>query len=164
MTTYVPTEINDLSNRLLRDLSDKKYKSLVILYADGSCKGNPGLGGWAYCIVDGKGETTGWKAEGHTTNNKMELLAVINGLLAIKQPSNVLVRSDSNYVVQAINQKWIKDWERKEWHRKGKLIPNYDLWQRLLHAMECHLSVAFEWTDETDPHLKAVDELAKGAT
>ena len=141
-------------------------RNRTLLYTDGACSVHTDqMGGWAFKVVSS--DATVFRNHGsvpNSTNSRMELLAVINGLLAIKQPSNVLVRSDSLYVVNAFNQKWIKDWEHKQWHRKGKLIPNYDLWQRLLHAMECHLSVAFEWTDETDPYLKAVDELAKGAT
>lgn len=109
----------------------------VILYTDGACSGNPGAGGWA-SILSFKGkEKVLSGGEKETTNNRMELMAVIVGLENVKSGNAVKVFSDSAYVVNAFNQNWIENWERSNWHTKGKSeVQNKDLWQRLLKAMQ----------------------------
>ncbi|MBQ3890086.1 MAG: ribonuclease HI [Lachnospiraceae bacterium] len=121
----------------------------VTVYSDGSSRGNPGPGGFGTLIhyVDTKGElhtleiTKGYK---QTTNNRMELLGVISGLEALTKPCEVKVVSDSKYVIDAFNQKWIDSWVKNNWKRKSGPVLNVDLWKRLLKAMEPH-SVSFEW-------------------
>lgn len=121
----------------------------VTVYSDGSSRGNPGPGGFGTLIhyVDTKGElhtleiTKGYK---QTTNNRMELLGVISGLEALTKPCKVKVVSDSKYVIDAFNQKWIDSWVKNNWKRKSGPVLNVDLWKRLLKAMEPH-SVSFEW-------------------
>lgn len=125
-------------------------KTKVTLYTDGACSGNPGAGGYGAVLVhidtDGnkheKELSEGYK---NTTNNQMELLAVIVGLEALKKPCSVTVYSDSKYVVDAFNNKWIDGWIAKGWRTAGKSpVKNVELWQRLLKAKEQH-NVEFIW-------------------
>lgn len=119
----------------------------VILFSDGSSRGNPGPGGYGTILryTDQKGEvhelelTEGFK---ETTNNRMELMGVIAGLEALNRPCEVHVVTDSQYVVKAFNEHWIDAWLRTNW-KKGT-VKNIDLWERLLKAKEPH-SVTFEW-------------------
>ena len=125
-------------------------KSKVTLYTDGACSGNPGVGGYGAILVhvDANGIkhekefSQGYKM---TTNNQMELLAVIVGLEALKKPCNVMVYSDSKYVVDAFNNKWIDGWIAKGWKTASKSpVKNVDLWKRLLAAKKAH-DVEFIW-------------------
>ena len=125
-------------------------KIRVNIYTDGACSGNPGVGGYGTILVytDSKGQkhekelSEGYKL---TTNNQMELLAVITGLEALKTPCEVTVYSDSKYVVDAFNNKWIEGWIQKGWRTAGKTpVKNAELWQRLLKAKEAH-EVEFIW-------------------
>jgi ribonuclease HI len=138
----------------------------VTVYSDGSSRGNPGPGGFGTVIhyVDPKGElhtleiTKGYK---ETTNNRMELMGVISGLEALTKPCEVKVVSDSKYVIDAFNQKWIDSWVINNWKRKSGPVLNIDLWKRLLKAMEPH-SVTFEWIKghTGNPENERCDELA----
>lgn len=120
---------------------DNKIK----IYTDGACKGNPGNGGYGAILtfVDSKGQyhekelSAGYKL---TTNNRMELLAAIVSLEALKRPSDVILTSDSKYLVDAINQKWLEGWVKKNW----KNVKNIDLWKRFIKAKEPH-NVEFVW-------------------
>ena len=125
-------------------------KTKVTLYTDGACSGNPGVGGYGAILVhvDANGVkhekefSQGYKM---TTNNQMELLAVIVGLEALKKPCEVTVYSDSKYVVDAFNNKWIDGWIAKGWKTAGKSpVKNVDLWKRLLEAKKQH-DVEFIW-------------------
>jgi ribonuclease HI len=120
-------------------------KKQVMIYTDGACEGNPGPGGigvvWEY---GGKNKefSQGYRL---TTNNRMEILAVIVGLETIKEPSQVTIFSDSKYVVDAMTQGWAENWASLGWVRKGgKRVPNADLWERLLPLVEKH-GVTFKW-------------------
>ncbi len=111
----------------------------IILYTDGACSGNPGIGGWG-CILEyknNKKEFSGY--EENTTNNRMELMAVIKGLQALKEPCNVNVYSDSAYVVNAFKEKWLESWQLNNWRTSNKkAVKNVDLWQALLDLMQIH--------------------------
>ena len=141
-------------------------KMQVTIYSDGSSRGNPGPGGFGTVIhyVDPKGElhvlelTKGYEK---TTNNRMELLGVISGLEALTKPCDVKVVSDSKYVIDAFNQKWIDSWVKNNWKRKSGPVLNVDLWERLLKAMEPH-NVSFEWIKghAGHPENERCDELA----
>lgn len=123
----------------------------VSLYTDGACAGNPGPGGWGV-ILRYKGrekELSG--GERSTTNNRMELTAVIKGLEALKQPCRVAVHSDSRYIVDAINKGWLENWIAQDWRRgkgtkKGRGAPvlNVELWRRLVELLQVH-QVEFNW-------------------
>ena len=117
----------------------------VVIYTDGACIGNPGRGGWgAVLLYDGnRKELSGGHAR--TTNNRMEILAVIKGLESLPDKCNVTVISDSQYVVNAMSLGWVKRWASKKWMRNPKEPAlNPDLWARLLKLCEHH-QVEFQW-------------------
>ncbi|MBE7082103.1 MAG: ribonuclease HI [Clostridiales bacterium] len=111
----------------------------ITLYTDGACSGNPGIGGWG-CILDYKGNLKEMSGSCElTTNNQMELLAVIQGLKALKEPCEVDIYSDSAYVVNAFLQNWVDSWVKNNWHTAGKKdVKNIELWQELLKLLETH--------------------------
>lgn len=116
----------------------------VVIYTDGACKGNPGPGGWGV-IMTYKGsvkELFGGEAE--TTNNRMELTAVIKALEALTRPSLVVIHSDSRYVLQGITQ-WLDNWKRRNWKTAANApVKNADLWRRLDAAAARH-QIAWNW-------------------
>lgn len=117
----------------------------VTLYTDGACSGNPGPGGWGAVLVYNKTELelSGFEAE--TTNNRMELSAVIAGLSALKVPCAVTVQSDSKYVVDSVNKGWLQNWRHNGWKNASKHeVLNRDLWLKLLPLLEKH-QVEFVW-------------------
>lgn len=115
----------------------------VILYTDGACSGNPGVGGWGAVLMFKGAEKCISGAEKDTTNNRMELFAVISGLECLKEPCEVTVYSDSAYTVNAFNNGWIYAWERDGWKKSdNKQVLNTDLWKRLLALTRLH-SVKF---------------------
>ena len=103
----------------------------VHIYADGACRGNPGAGGWGALLQAGNAEKELWGGEADTTNNRMELTAVIRALEALKRPAKVLVHTDSQYVQKGISA-WIHNWKRNGWRTSDKKpVKNADLWQKL---------------------------------
>lgn len=130
----------------------------VDLYTDGAARGNPdGPGGYGVVLeyIDTKGMLhTKEISQGYvkTTNNRMELMAVITGLEALNRPCRVNVYSDSKYVVDAFNQHWVDSWIKKGWKRgKNEPVKNIDLWKRLLEAKKVH-EVVFHWVKGHDGH------------
>ena len=130
---------------------------LVRIYTDGAARGNPdGPGGYGVVLhyTDTKGQlhereySQGYKK---TTNNRMELMAVITGLEALTRPCEVEVYSDSKYVTDAFNQHWVDGWLRKNWKGSAGPVKNVDLWKRLLKAKEPH-QVRFIWVKGHDGH------------
>jgi ribonuclease HI len=115
------------------------------LYTDGACSGNPGPGGWAYILKDPQAGTERECSGGEpsTTNNRMELISVIEGLDGLEQPSRVEVYSDSQYVCKGLTE-WLDQWKAKGWRRgRNQTVKNIDLWQRLdalrqVHDLVCH--------------------------
>ncbi len=124
----------------------------VDIYTDGACSKNPGPGGWAAILKYGKYEREISGGEKETTNNRMELLAVISALSALTEPCKVTVHSDSKYIIDAINKGWAKKWKTNGWMRnkKDKAI-NSDLFDQLLNLLEKH-SVSFEWVKGHSGH------------
>ena len=124
----------------------------VCLYTDGACRGNPGRGGWGAILVYGKYEKELSGGEPVTTNNRMELLAAIEGLRALKEPCRVTLYSDSKYLVDAFNLGWTKTWQAENF-RAGKKneVKNPDLWQTLLSLVEYH-EVTFVWVRGHNGH------------
>ena len=111
----------------------------VVLYTDGACSGNPGVGGWAAILRHGSAEKVLTGGEEQTTNNRMELMGVISGLEALKEGCEVEIYSDSAYVVNAFLQDWISYWLMSGWRTKGKKpVQNVELWQRLLNVCAKH--------------------------
>lgn len=111
----------------------------VTIYTDGACSFNPGPGGWSAILIYGEKKKEICGGEVDTTNNRMELLAVVNGLKALKLPCNVQVCSDSAYVVNAINNGWIFAWVKNGWRTAGKkMVKNQELWEELLKLLSIH--------------------------
>lgn len=119
----------------------------ILIYADGACSGNPGPGGWGAILKcpakDMEKRLSGGEKE--TTNNRMELTAVIEALSSLKIPCRVKVVTDSRYVVDAFKAGWLRNWLRNGWKTAGKQpVKNVDLWQKLMEAMKPH-QVEWEW-------------------
>ncbi len=111
----------------------------MTIYTDGACSGNPGPGGWAAILRYGEAEKVLSGGERNTTNNRMELTAVIRALEALKGPCDVTLYSDSKYVVEAMAQGWAKGWQARGWKRSsGSQAKNPELWERLLSLCETH--------------------------
>jgi len=133
----------------------------VVIYTDGACKGNPGPGGWGAWLRSGAHEKEIFGGEALTTNNRMELTAVIEGLGALKHPCAVIVYTDSQYVRQGITT-WIHNWKRRGWVTTGKEpVKNVDLWQSLDAACQRH-EVEWRWVKghAGDPGNEKADALA----
>ena len=134
----------------------------VTLYTDGACSGNPGPGGWG-CILEYNGvqkELSGGEAE--TTNNRMELTAVIRGLEALKESCIVELYSDSKYVIDALQKGWAVSWQQKGWRKADKKPAlNPDLWERLLELAERH-TLHYHWVKghADNPMNNRCDEMA----
>ena len=117
----------------------------VTVYTDGACSGNPGAGGWCAILCYGGVEKMISGGEESTTNNRMELTAVITALSALKEPCDVTVTSDSKYVVDAVEKGWAVSWRARGWVRADKSPAlNPDLWERLLDLLDTH-TVRFMW-------------------
>ena len=136
----------------------------VEIYTDGACSGNPGPGGWAAILIykDKRAELSGYEAR--TTNNRMELLAAIRGLRALKEPCSVKLHSDSAYLINAFEKKWLDNWQQRGWATAGKKpVENQDLWRELLELTNVH---AVKWIKvrghADNPGNNRCDELARG--
>lgn len=137
---------------------------MLRIYTDGACSGNPGPGGWAAVLLygDKRKEISGFEAD--TTNNRMEVLAVIRGLEAIKLPCPVEVYSDSAYVVNAVKQNWISNWKRNGWKNSNKQdVKNQDLWVILDELNAKYKPNYIKVKGHAgDPENERCDELARG--
>ncbi|WKV09054.1 ribonuclease HI [Thermoanaerobacterium sp. CMT5567-10] len=111
----------------------------IDIYTDGACSGNPGPGGWGAVLIynDIKKEISGY--EENTTNNRMELTAAIKALSLLKRSCKINLYSDSSYLINAFNQKWIENWQKRGWLKSDKTpVENKDLWLKLLDLSSCH--------------------------
>ena len=116
----------------------------VYLYTDGACKGNPGAGGWGAVLRYGSREKELFGGEAHTTNNRMELTAIIQGLAALKRPCAVVIYTDSQYVKNGMEQ-WIHGWKKNGWKTASKQpVKNEDLWQQLDRLAAQH-QIQWQW-------------------
>ncbi|MBE6856965.1 MAG: ribonuclease HI [Ruminococcus sp.] len=117
----------------------------VEIFTDGACSGNPGPGGFGVVLRFGSVEKELSGGASETTNNRMELLGVITGLSALKEPCNVILTTDSKYVVDSVTKGWVYGWKKKGWIKADKKPAlNVDLWERLLPLLETH-KVTFNW-------------------
>ena len=113
-------------------------ETLINIYADGGCRGNPGPGGWGVLMQSGENSKELWGGEANTTNNRMELTAVIRALEALKRPTAAHIHTDSQYVQKGISQ-WINNWKRNGWRTADKKpVKNAELWQRLDELAKTH--------------------------
>ncbi|NTU91217.1 MAG: ribonuclease HI [Chlorobiaceae bacterium] len=137
----------------------------IIIYTDGACSGNPGRGGWGALLMYGttKKELSGYDPA--TTNNRMELMAAIRGLDALKEPCHVDLYSDSAYLVNAINQNWLTRWVKNGWKTAAKKpVENIDLWQDILKLIRLHRVTFHKVKGHSDnPYNNRCDELARMA-
>ena len=143
-------------------MSEKKR---VILYTDGACSGNPGLGGYGGILMYGEAKKEYSGSEVETTNNRMEIMAVIVGLNRLKYPCAVDVYSDSAYTVNAFNEGWIYAWKKSGWKKAdGKAVQNVDLWEQLYALTQTHEVTFHKVAGHADnPYNNRCDELARGA-
>ncbi len=134
----------------------------VEIFTDGACSGNPGPGGWGAILRYGKVEKELSGGEANTTNNRMEMTAVITALSALKEPCEVELCSDSKYIIDAVEKGWAKSWQVKGWVKADKKPAlNADLWEQLLGLLEKH-EVRFVWVKGHNghPENERCDELA----
>ena len=134
----------------------------VIIYTDGACSGNPGPGGWGAILMSGAHERELFGGEKLTTNNRMELMAAIKALEALKRPCKVELHTDSQYVRQGITE-WLAGWKKRGWKTAAKApVKNEDLWRRLIAAMNGH-EVSWLWVKghAGDEGNERADELAR---
>lgn len=136
----------------------------VIIHTDGACRGNPGPGGWAAILASGGHEKALYGAEAETTNNRMELMAAIQALEALKRPCEVTLATDSEYLKKGVTE-WLNDWKRRDWKTAAKKrVKNIDLWQRLENAMHAH-RMRWRWIKghSGHPENERADRLANRA-
>lgn len=134
----------------------------VEIYTDGACSGNPGVGGWASVLLYEQHKKELYGNDEETTNNRMELTAVIEALKALKRPCNVTLYSDSKYVIDSINKDWVYKWEANNWIKSDrKPALNTDLWKELLTLLAVH-RVKFVWVKghNGNEYNERCDELA----
>jgi ribonuclease HI len=133
----------------------------VEIFTDGACRGNPGPGGWGALLRYGDNERSLCGGEHETTNNRMELMAVIKGLSALQRSCEVTVTSDSTYVLKGI-QEWMPNWKKKGWKTASKKpVKNVDLWQQLDELVELH-TINWQWVKGHSGHAEneIADQLA----
>lgn len=136
----------------------------VEIFTDGACSGNPGPGGYGAILRYNGHEKEISGGEKETTNNRMELTAVIEALKCLKEPCNVTLTTDSKYVCDAINKRWVFSWEKNGWKKADKKPAlNVDLWEQLLDILDKH-NVEFVWVKGHNGHKynERCDELAVG--
>lgn len=137
----------------------------VTIYTDGACSGNPGPGGWGAILMYGSHRKEVSGANPETTNNRMEITAVIEALRQLKQPCSVKVYSDSAYVVNCFNQRWINGWQKNGWkNSRNEPVENQDLWRELLEMMKVHQVEYIKVKGHSDNEFNnRCDELAREA-
>ena len=142
-------------------MTDVNLTQVIEFYTDGACRGNPGPGGWGALLIAGKHQKTMHGGEADTTNNRMELTAAIEALNALKGHSNVILHTDSKYVMDGINE-WMPNWKKRGWKTAAKKpVKNKDLWQALDEAVARH-EIDWRWVKGHDgnPGNEMADELA----
>ena len=161
----MPISVHAVAMRATQGITDE----VTVVYTDGACRGNPGPGGWGW-VVDGersgtRSDASGSGGEPHTTNQRMEIMAVVEALRSIEGTIHVV--SDSTYVVNCFRQKWWVGWKRKGWRNsQGKPVANRDLWEMLFAlALDGDRRVTFEWVKghSGDRMNDLVDQLAADA-
>ena len=124
----------------------------IDIYTDGACSGNPGAGGWGAVLVYNGHEKEISGGEADTTNNRMEMMAVIKALQALKEPCEVTLTSDSQYVCNAISKGWAKKWKKNNWIKSDKSqAKNPDLWEEILKLLDIH-QVTVNWVRGHNGH------------
>lgn len=133
----------------------------VEIFSDGACKGNPGVGGWGVLLIYKGAERELWGGEANTTNNRMELMAAIQGLAVLKRPCQIKLMTDSKYVMQGITE-WLPNWKKRNWLTAARQpVKNADLWQVLDQEVSRH-QVQWQWVrgHSGHPGNERADQLA----
>ncbi|MBQ8451515.1 MAG: ribonuclease HI [Clostridia bacterium] len=157
--------LKDDFEKVLKTLNEQNgNKASVEIYTDGACSGNPGPGGWGAVLLNGKHKKEISGFDKSTTNNQMELLAVIKALEMLKTECTVNLYSDSAYVVNAINQGWLSNWQNNNWLGADKKpVKNQELWERLSNLLDRHEVIFHKVKGHADNELNnRCDELATG--
>jgi len=136
-----PEKITPPATEMLETNDGLKH---VVLYTDGACIGNPGPGGYGVVLLHGDHRKELSRGFRLTTNNRMEILACIVGLQALKEPSAVTLYSDSQYVINSMTKGWARRWKKNHWKRDDQDVPNADLWEKMLDLCDKH-QVRFNW-------------------
>ena len=134
----------------------------VDIYTDGACRGNPGKGGWGAILVYGNREKELSGGEPETTNNRMELMAAIAAMEALKEPCEITLTSDSKYLTDAINKGWLESWKKNGWRKADRsAVLNVELWQRIDALLNVH-KITFVWVQghAGHPYNERCDALA----
>jgi ribonuclease HI len=143
----------------------------VTIFTDGACRGNPGPGGWGALLRSGTNEKTLSGAEPNTTNNRMELMAAIKALAAVREGCEIHLYTDSQYVQKGISE-WLPGWKKRQWKKSDRQpIKNLDLWQALDEQVQRHYRVSWHWVRGHSGHVeneladrlanKAIDDLLR---
>jgi ribonuclease HI len=139
----------------------------LVIYTDGACSGNPGPGGWAWAVSP-TGKPSGFGSEPATTNQRMELLAVINALRTYADSAEAIeIVSDSTYVVHCFRDKWWMGWQRRGWKNSQRQpVANRDLWEPLIELVNSRTDISFTWVKahNGEPMNELVDQLAVAAS
>ena len=139
----------------------------LVIYTDGACSGNPGPGGWAWAVSP-TGKPSGFGSEPDTTNQRMELLAVINALRTYADSAEAIeIVSDSTYVVHCFRDKWWMGWQRRGWKNSQRQpVANRDLWEPLIELVNSRTDISFTWVKahNGEPMNELVDQLAVAAS
>ncbi|HNV72480.1 MAG TPA: ribonuclease HI [Candidatus Ozemobacteraceae bacterium] len=147
-------------------------RKMVQLFCDGACSGNPGPGGWGAILRFGTSEREISGGAPYTTNNQMELMACISGLQLLKEPCEVLIQTDSQYLAKAFQEGWLEKWQRNGWRTSGKQpVKNRELWEELLKLAAQH-QLRWQWIKGHAGHrenercdelaVKAREQIARG--
>jgi len=144
---------------------ENNFKKNIIIYTDGACSGNPGPGGWGAVLLYGSSQKELSGGEKQTTNQRMEQMAAIMALEALNQPCSVTLYSDSAYLVNAFNSRWLENWVKNGWkNAKKQPVENKDLWEKLLTLSKAH---AIKWQKVKghagDQYNEICDQLARDA-
>ena len=144
----------------MTDSNARSARPRVVIYTDGGCAPNPGVGGWGAVLICGENQREISGGAPRTTNNRMELTAAIEALRALKRPCQVTVYTDSEYLKRGILE-WLPGWRKRNWTRKSGALKNEDLWRELDRLITTH-DVAWEWVrgHAGDPMNERCDELA----
>lgn len=131
---------------LMTDIFSEAVQTPVVIYTDGACKGNPGPGGWGALLTMGGVEKELFGGELGTTNNRMEMMAVIEALSALKRPCQVTLYIDSQYVLKGVTE-WLRGWKAKGWRTAAKApVKNVDLWQKMDALLaSCGHTIEWKW-------------------
>lgn len=144
-----------------REVERERFTNPVIIYTDGSCDPNPGPGGWAALVINYGAEKMVYGSEATSTNNRMELIAAIEGLKSIENEIPIILYTDSQYLKKGVTE-WLENWKSRKWKRKGGKLANVDLWKKLSREIETR-RISWRWVKAHagDKYNERVDRKAK---